>query len=156
MGSGKSTCGRGLAERSGRGFVDIDEVVEKRERRLIARIFAEDGEAHFRQVEAAALHELDGGGNLVVATGGGLFLQAAPRRWMKSRGPTVWLDVPLEVCAARVGEGRDRPLWLPRDPLAARAFFDRRRAAYALAEMRLEAGGEPADRLVGRLMGLFD
>lgn len=156
MGSGKSTLARGLAQRSGRRFLDTDEQVEQREGRSIQRIFDEDGEARFRRIEAGVLRELDGRTNLVVACGGGLFLQAAERRWMKRRGTTVWLDVPLEICSARVGEGGGRPLWMPTDPVDFRAFFERRRAAYALAEVRLRAGSAPSDRLVSRLMGVFD
>ena len=155
MGSGKSSLGRRLAERLGFSFHDTDERVERREGREIAPIFREEGEAYFRDVEFEVLRGLDGRRGAVVATGGGLFLGAAQRRWMKRRGRTVWLDVPLDVCAARVGEGAARPLWHPEDPIAFRALFDRRSAAYALAELRLRAGAESADELVGRLLGVF-
>jgi len=156
MGSGKSTLGRRLADRSGRLFLDTDELIESREGRNVERIFDEDGEAGFRRVEAAALRELGGRTGLVVATGGGLFIQAALRRWIKRRGHSVWLDVALETCSERVGEGAGRPLWRSADPVDFRAFFERRRAAYALAEVHLRAGSEPVDRLVGRLIGIFD
>ena len=80
---------------------------------------------------------------------------AAPRRFMKRCGRTVWLDAPLEICTRRVGLASVRPLWNPGNPLDFRAFFERRRAAYALAHIRLagltDDPGETVRRLLDRL-----
>jgi len=80
---------------------------------------------------------------------------AAPRRLMRRCGRTVWLDAPLELCTRRVGPGSVRPLWNPRDAVEFRAFFERRRAAYALAQIRLadltDDSGETVRRLLDRL-----
>jgi shikimate kinase len=59
---------------------------------------------------------------------------------------SCWLDAPLAVVASRVGTGASRPLWPSDDPLSRRAFFERRRAAYALADVRIDAShGEAID-----------
>jgi shikimate kinase len=96
----------------------------------------------------------------VVATGGGLFLGFAQRRWMRETGRVVWLDLSLGVARERVGCGGTRPLWLPQDPLAFRAMFERRRAAYALATLRVSAdpGGpeEVAQRVLEALLRISD
>ncbi len=76
MGAGKSTVGRILAELSGREFVDTDAWIENQAGRPINRIFAEDGEAHFRQLERLAAHEFAGREGLVIATGGRLMLDS--------------------------------------------------------------------------------
>ncbi len=157
MGAGKSVVAQALADLLGWSVVDTDHLVERAEGRSIDAIFRESGEGAFRRAEAEALEALNGKERIVVATGGGLFLGAKQRRWMKRRGRTVWLDVPLEIAAERVGSGDDRPLWFPEDPAEFRAFFEKRRAAYALAETRVDAAnGRPeaiAERIRDRLEG---
>jgi len=146
MGSGKSRIGEALARRLNWEFLDTDARVVEREGRSVGEIFRDRGEAEFRRAEWEALRSLEGRRGIVVATGGGLFVGFARRRWMKRQGRTVWLDVPLAVARGRVGEDDERPLWLPRDAIAFRAFFEKRRAAYALAELRIAAApGEPED-----------
>lgn len=144
MGAGKSTVGRGLAERLERSFVDTDELVERAEGRSIERIFRDDGEGAFREAEERAFLQIAGIEDAVVATGGGLFLGAAQRRAMKRAGVVLWIDVRLEVALERVGAGDTRPLWLPDDPIRFRAWFDRRRATYALAHGRIDGNHPPA------------
>jgi len=143
MGAGKSTVGRRLAERLGRSFVDTDELVEREARSPVERIIREAGEGAFRELEERALLALGDARGLVVATGGGLFLGARQRRRMKRLGTVVWLDVRPEVAAARVGAADGRPLWNLDDPVDFRLGFDRRRAVYALADVRVDAEGEP-------------
>ena len=155
MGSGKSTVGRELASALSWDFTDTDDRVEQHEGRSIERIFHDSGEAAFRRAEWEALQTLDGRPRCVVATGGGLFLAARRRRWLRERGATVWLDVPLEACRRRVAGGPARPLWDPdADPLAFRALFERRRAAYALAGLRVSGSGPAEEAVRGVLEGL--
>jgi shikimate kinase len=156
MGSGKSTVGRRLAQRLGWQFLDVDEQIVGRDGRTVERIFRESGERRFREIESEILAELVRRERVVLAGGGGLFLSASNRRLARRSARTVWLDVPLAVCADRVGRGGGRPLWPPGDPQGLRALFDRRGAVYALAELRLEAGERSADELVGDLLGFFD
>ncbi len=157
MACGKTEVGRRLAERMGRDFEDTDALVEREQGRSIERIFAEEGEGFFREAEWRVLEHLAHRRSLVVATGGGLFLGVAQRALMRRTGTTVWLDVPLEIAIARAHDGAARPLWIASDPIALRAMFDRRRAAYALARLRVDAatGGadEVADRVLGRIGG---
>ncbi len=143
MASGKSTVGRALAKALGWRLLDTDDLVEQREHRSVERIFNESGQAFFRRAESEALRSLDDLSRAVVATGGGLFLGYESRRWMIDHGRTVWLDLPLEAARRRVEGGRSgrrgRPMWEGNDALALRALYARRRAAYALAEFRVDA-----------------
>lgn len=146
MGAGKTVVGRIVAERESVPFVDTDALVEERAGTSIEQIFRDHGEGRFREFESLALESLAGGGPVVAATGGGLFLGVAPRRFIRSRGVSVWLDVPLEECRRRVGRGAGRPVWVGDDPVALRALYERRRAAYALADRRVPAWpGDPAE-----------
>lgn len=137
MGSGKSAVGAALGRLLAREFIDTDRLVEQRDGRAIAAIFDERGEAGFRELEQEALNSLAGRTEVVIATGGGLFVSWPQRRHLKRWGRTVWLDVPLAVARERIGEGRDRPRWSPDSSIDFRVFFERRRAVYSLAELRV-------------------
>jgi shikimate kinase len=145
MGAGKSTVGRLLASRWGWEFADTDALVVQAEGRSIETIFAVSGEGRFREVEWAALSGLRGRKRLVAATGGGLFLGRAQRAFVREHGVSCWLDAPLSVVAERVFDLDARPLWPAGDALSRRAFFERRRAAYALADLRVDASLSDAD-----------
>jgi len=151
MGVGKSTVGRALAARLGWEFEDTDALVESAEGRAVEAIFQASGEGRFREAEWDALRSLDGRKRLVVATGGGLFLGVTQRAFVRRHGVSCWLDAPLSVVAARIGAGASRPAWPVDDALSRRAFFERRRAAYALADFRIDASSRGADALAGAI-----
>lgn len=101
-GAGKSTVGRLLAARLGWPLRDTDALVVARAGRSAAQIFAEDGEARFRELEANALAEALEDGPAVVATGGGIVLQAENRALLRARAWVVWLDAPNDALLARL------------------------------------------------------
>lgn len=117
MGVGKSTVGRALAERLGRRFVDTDAVVEARAGRSVREIFAEEGEAAFRDLESDVLREvLAGDEPLVVAAAGGVVLREQNRVELGRRaGRVVWLRADPALLVQRVRAGGHRPL-LDDDP----------------------------------------
>ncbi|MFO0799248.1 MAG: shikimate kinase [Gemmataceae bacterium] len=137
-GSGKSTVGPELARRLGWKFVDADEVVEATAGKSVAAIFAAEGEAGFRDREAAAIRELCGRANHVVATGGGAVLRESNRALLKRSGFVAWLTVRPEVAFAR----------MTADPTTA-ARRPNLTAAGGLSELReLIAAREPLYRAV--------
>lgn len=112
-GSGKSTLGRGLAVACEVSFLDLDEEIVQREKRSIAAIFAAEGEAYFREREAAVLREvLQLPGSFVLATGGGTpcFHDNMPA--LLAAGPVLYLEVPVAELAHRIRAGKpaQRPL----------------------------------------------
>lgn len=144
-GSGKTTLGRQLAAYFNRPFLDLDAAIETRTGRSVRDIFAADGEAHFRTLEATVLREAlsYGGPPLVLATGGGTPCFHRNMALLNYAGPTLWLDVPVAVLAARLppAEVAKRPLiaaaggaeaWL-HETLTARMKF------YAQAQLRCAA-----------------
>ena len=156
MGSGKTTVGRVVAERLGVRFEDTDAIVEAEAGRSIEAIFRDEGEGRFREREWEALRSLEGARDVVVATGGGLFLGTAQRALIRRAGTSVWLDVPLAVARSRTDGSGARPLWRTQDPLAFRAFFERRRAAYALADVRVDAAAGDASEIGRRVIAALN
>jgi shikimate kinase len=150
MAAGKTTVARALARRLDWQPVDIDELIEQRERLTVSEIFAKRGEAHFRALEREILIEQTGPRHLVVATGGGTFADPQNRAAINQDGVSVWLDVLLDRLIGRVPADGRRPL------AADRAGFERlyhqRRAAYEQAHVRLDAGRASVDALVEQLV----
>src|SRR5674476_96850 len=90
MGSGKTTVGRMLAKQLGKIFVDSDEEIIKRTGVTVPHIFDVEGEAGFRQREAAAIRELVVRDNMVLATGGGAVLDEQNRRGLQQNGIVIY------------------------------------------------------------------
>src|SRR5262245_9448578 len=93
-GAGKSSIGRLLAGQLGWPLRDTDALIVHSAGCEIAQIFAAEGEAHFRDREAAALRQALDGPPVVVATGGGIVLRAENRALLRERAFVVWLDAP--------------------------------------------------------------
>ena len=127
MGAGKTTVGRECARRLGRAFVDTDDLVQHTAHMTVEGIFAEGGEARFRQIEHDVVADVCASPEpLVIACGGGTVLEPENRRALRGAGVVVWLRAPTETLLARVGDGSTRPL-LRDDPAAALARLDRLR-----------------------------
>ena len=150
MAAGKSSLARELARRLDWQVEDVDERIEARERRPIAAIFAADGETYFRAVERAVLQELLPPRHVVVATGGGTFVDPELRALMKSDGAVFWIDAPIGQIVDRLPRDGSRPLAATRAQLE--ALYESRRLAYAQAHVRLDASrssvGDLADQVV--------
>ena len=95
-GCGKTTIGQALAEKLGKPFADSDALVEKMAQKTIPRIFAEDGEAIFRQWETKALAELGKQSGMVIATGGGAVTQSVNYRLLRQNSRIFWVQRALE------------------------------------------------------------
>ena len=153
MGAGKSSVGRELARRTGAGFVDMDEWIERKHGRPIREIFARDGEAAFRGMEKAALEEILAVRGRVVAAGGGAFLDEGNRERMKAYGPVVYLEVKPETVLRRLEKDVKRPLLQRADRESAlRELLDRRIPEYRRADHAISTDGltvmEIAERIV--------
>jgi shikimate kinase len=150
MAAGKTTVARALAARLGWRAEDVDELIEARERRTVADIFARQGEPYFRSLEREILRLLLPLRHIVVATGGGTFVDPDNRAAMNRDGLSIWLDVPFEEVLGRLPADGRRPL--AADRIQMERLFATRQLAYAQAHMRVDAGGIPAEAVVERIM----
>ncbi|MBD2773481.1 shikimate kinase [Iningainema tapete] len=137
-GSGKTTVGRELAKQLNYGFVDTDVVIEKTAGdKPITQLFAEFGEAAFRELESNVLAQVCGFTQLVIATGGGIILKRENWSYLH-HGLIVWLDVPVELIYSRLAEDTTRPLLQDVDPRAKlRELLETRQPLYAQADLRI-------------------
>jgi shikimate kinase len=141
---------RALAARLQWQAEDIDDLIERRERRTIADIFAKQGEAYFRSVEREILRLLLPIRHVVVATGGGTFADPDNRTAINFDGVSVWIDVPLQDLIQRIPLDGRRPLAASRADLE--RLYGTRSDAYRMAHLRVNASRAPVPAVVDRIM----
>ncbi|WP_454654704.1 shikimate kinase [Bosea beijingensis] len=158
MGSGKSSVGRRLAGRLGLPFVDADTEIETAAHMTIPEIFAQRGEAEFREGERRVISRvLTTRAPLVLATGGGAFMNAETRERVKELGISVWLKAEPDVLMRRVRKRSNRPLLQTADPEATlRRMLAEREPVYALADITILSSDEPHEVVVGETIAALD
>lgn len=154
MAAGKTTVARALATRLGWRAEDIDELIEAQERRTVAEIFARSGEVYFRGVEREILRLLLPLRHVVVATGGGTFMDPDNRVAINLDGVSVWLDVPLDELLARLPADGRRPLAADRAQME--RLYALRQAAYANARLRVDARGVHPEEVAERVLDALE
>lgn len=112
MGVGKSTIGSSLANLMNYKWVDTDKVIEKKLGEKIKNIFKNQGEDFFRNEEIQLVKTLEFRNNLVISTGGGLYMAEANREIFLKKDFVVFLNLPLEDVLERIGRNNNRPLAL--------------------------------------------
>jgi shikimate kinase len=100
--TGKTTVARLLAAKLGWNWIDADEELERRQRRTVRQMFADEGEAEFRTRETAMLEELCRLPNHVIATGGGVVLMEENRGRLREAGTVIWLTADAETLWQRL------------------------------------------------------
>ncbi len=152
-GSGKSSVGRALAKRVGVGFIDSDNLVERKSGKKISDIFVDDGEEVFRDLEFEALTASLQDMKSVLSLGGGAPISERAQAALTGKGyPVVFLDVSLSVAAPRVGFNRDRPLLLGNPRAQWQSLYDARRPIYEkLATMVIKVDGMSIEEIVQRI-----
>ncbi|PPK86633.1 shikimate kinase [Neolewinella xylanilytica] len=157
MGSGKSFSGLRLAAKMGLPFIDLDDLLEQRAGMPITRLFANHGEAHFRQLEAQLLRGFDTLPMFVVATGGGTPCFHDNMEWMNQHGLTVFIDPTVDIIARRLSKERDkRPLLHGGDDLVSliETKLQSRRSCYEKATYHVRQTNPKQDmvRLIDALL----
>ncbi|MGV3576958.1 MAG: shikimate kinase [Devosia sp.] len=146
MGAGKTTVGRRLATRLGRRFLDSDEEIEKAAQMTIPEIFAQRGEPEFRAGETRVISRLLKENDIVLATGGGAFVNPETRALVKAGAVSVWLKADLDVLFERVSRRSNRPLLKTADPKGTlEKLIEERYPIYAEADLTVLSRDVPQD-----------
>ncbi|MFH0908622.1 MAG: shikimate kinase [bacterium] len=156
MGTGKSSTGRIVAERLGRRFVDMDALIEEQAGKSIPKIFAENGEPHFRSLERNLVRDLSGRTGLVIAPGGGIVLNPENIADFSRTGLVICLHATPQMILARVGADANRPLLQGGDQLQTITdLLAKRQPLYDAIPHRIDTDGfTPAD-VAGKVIELF-
>lgn len=155
MGTGKSVVGKKLARRLKRDFVDTDEIIEQEAGRPIRKIFSEEGEPRFRQIEQDVIARVTAKDAQVIATGGGAVMDEKNFQAMKNNGWLVWLKADPDVILQRVGDTDKRPLLDVDDPkVRIEQLLSLRQAAYSKADIAVETSRRGVDDVVEEIAKL--
>lgn len=157
MGAGKSVTSVILAEQMGMQRVSTDDRIVEREGRSINDIFAQNGEAYFRDVESEITRTLSQEAGLVIDSGGGIVLRSENMDALKKNGMIFYLKTSPEVIYDRVKSETHRPLLKTPDPLAViRNLLDQRASCYAQADYVIETDGKTAEAVAGEIVRIIE
>lgn len=144
MGAGKTAIGKRLAAQLGLPFYDADQEIERAAGMTIAEIFRTHGEAYFRAGEKRVIQRLLADGRVVLAPGGGAFMDPETRQTVRERAVSVWLRCPLPVLLQRVQGRTHRPLLNTGDPAETLARLSAERSPfYAQADIIVDGSEDP-------------
>ena len=157
MGVGKSTIGKSLADKLSYKFVDIDYIIEKKERNSIDKIFREKGENYFRQIENKISIEHLKKEKSVISLGGGAFLNNSIRRVVKNSSISFWLDASLELLVKRLKKNKKRPLLRNKNlnEIVKKIYLERKKT-YNEANFKIRCESLKPELIVNKILDLYE
>ena len=157
MGVGKSTVGKNLAERLNYKFVDIDRLIEKIEGCSIKIIFKQKSEIYFRKLEKqVTLRELEKE-NIVLALGGGAFLDKSVRQEIQKKSISFWLDTNLDILIKRLKKTNKRPLLYQKNlsQTVKKIYLDRKKT-YSKANFKIKCDNIKTEKIVYEILRHYE
>jgi shikimate kinase len=154
MGSGKSTVAEVLSE-GGFERIDLDALIVERSGRSIPEIFAQEGEAAFRDIETETLRSLRGVRGTVISTGGGIVGREENWDMMRAFGPVIYLRAEWETLRRRLATGEGRPLAKKDDWGKVEALWQQRLPLYAQADHIVDTENCDPSEVADRIMRIF-
>ncbi len=153
MGVGKSTIGRLIAKRLKVKFIDVDKVIERNEEKSIKRIFEDNGEKYFRKLEERITFKILKKKKIVIALGGGAFMNNEIREKVLSSCTSVWLKVNLDILIKRYKKNNRRPL-LNKKKLDTdvRKIYQLRKKIYNLANFKVNCDNMSKTKVVEKIL----
>jgi len=157
MGAGKTSIGRRMAARLGVPFRDADAEIELAAGCSIPELFRRYGERHFRDGERRVIRRLLAGDPLVLATGGGAFMDPDTRAAIRDSAVSIWLRCRLATLVRRVATRNTRPLLQGGNPAEILGrLMEQRHPIYAEADMIVDCGEEPPDHTTSKVLQALD
>ena len=157
MGVGKSTIGKKLAEKLKRKFVDIDKIIEIKEKNTIKKIFEDKGEEYFRKIEKKITLEELKKNNLIIALGGGAFINESIRKEIKNSCLSFWLDLDIASLLLRLKNVKKRPL-LDQDKLeqSINKIYSERKKIYNESNFRINCNSMDKGEIIYKIIKLYE
>jgi len=153
MGTGKSAVGKKLAKILKRELIDTDRIIEKKAGKSIPKIFSEDGETHFRDLESEVIKEVHKKGNCVIITGGGVVLRDENIINLRKSGILICLKALPEVIYDRVKNDSYRPLLQVENPLQKiKEMLEYRKKYYEKADYFIDTSSMTVDEVVDEIL----
>ena len=155
-GSGKSTVGKFLSDKTGFGFIDLDSLIEETEGLKITEIFAKFGEKYFRTLETDMIKTLKYKNSFILSTGGGTFQNEDNILLLKNLGTVFYLNVSPDIIYERIKGDKTRPLLNTKDPKA--ALFDlllKRDENYKKADYTVNAA-QNVDDTANEILNIYE
>jgi len=156
MASGKSIIGKSLSKKLGMQFVDTDDVIEKRLSLSITKIFKIKGESFFRKIEEEESIKLVKKEGLVIALGGGAFMNNIIRENIKKSSFSVWLDLNSDEVFKRARMNKKRPLLYNSSEDDLKKLYEERKKIYSLANCRIDCNSKNKNEIVKEIKKLYE
>ncbi len=156
MGAGKTSLGQALAKKLDIGFVDSDHLIEEREGCTIAELFANKGEAYFRECERHTILGVAAQKDIkVIGTGGGAFMNDITRQVIQEKTLSVFLNADFDVLRQRIGDGHSRPLLKNNPDDVLRQLINERYSIYKQAHISVSSYDEPLEETLKRVIEML-
>ena len=157
MGVGKSTIGKILSKKLSISFIDVDKLIESKEKNSINNIFKNKGEHYFRKIEEKiTLDELKRN-NSIISLGGGAFLSKSIRSAVKTSSISFWLDVKIDLLILRLKKTKKRPLLYKKNLFETmNKIYLERKKSYSEADFRIKCNLLTPDEIVMKIFKIYE
>ena len=157
MGVGKSTIGKMLAKKLNLKFIDVDKYIEKKEKKKIDEIFKAKGENYFREIEEKITLEMIKKNDLIIALGGGAFVNTSIRREIKKICVSFWLDLSLKLILPRLKNIKKRPL-LNQGNLkeTINKIYESRKKIYNESDFKINCNSRDTSKIINKITRLYE
>ena len=156
MGVGKSTIGRIIAKRLKVKFIDVDKIIERNEKKSIKRIFEDDGEKHFRKIEEKITFQILKNKEVIIALGGGAFINNEIREKVLKSCISVWLKVDLNKLAGRYKNNRRPLLNKKNSDTDVKKLYRSRKKIYSLANYKINCDNMNKTKIVEKILAFYE
>ena len=156
MGAGKSTIGRLIAKRLRAKFIDVDKVIEKNQKKSIKRIFENNGEKYFRKIEEKITSQILKKKEVIIALGGGAFINNEIREKVLKSCISVWLKVDINKLALRYKNNRRPLLNKKNSDTDVKKLYQLRKKIYSLANYKINCDNMSKTKIVEKILAFYE
>jgi len=157
MGVGKTTIGKILAKRLKYNFIDVDKLIETKEGSSINSIFKNKGESYFRKIENETTLSQLKKNKVVIALGGGAFLNKSIRLAIKNTSISFWLDINIDLLVKRLENSKKRPLLFGKDlsKTVKKIYLDRK-SIYNMANFKIKCNSFKPEEITNKILEIYE